>query len=234
MALIEAKNLGKSYGALRAVHDVSFAVDRGEVIGFLGPNGAGKSTTMKLLTGYLRADAGTASVAGHDVAEQPIEAKRHLGYSPEGAPAYGEMTVREFLRFAADLRGLDAPAERVRATLDLCRLTDVAAQNIDTLSKGYRMRVGFAQAVIHDPAALILDEPTDGLDPNQKHEVRRILKDMASRKAVIVSTHILEEVGELCTRVIVIAKGELRCDEPRDRFLARGSDLNQVIRTLTA
>jgi ABC-2 type transport system ATP-binding protein len=234
MALIEAKNLGKSYGALRAVHDVSFAVDRGEVIGFLGPNGAGKSTTMKLLTGYLRADAGTASVAGYDIAEQPIEAKRHLGYSPEGAPAYGEMTVREFLRFAADLRGLDAPAERVRATLDLCRLTDVAGQNIDTLSKGYRMRVGFAQAVIHDPAALILDEPTDGLDPNQKHEVRRILKDMASRKAVIVSTHILEEVGELCTRVIVIAKGELRCDEPRDRFLARGSDLNQVFRTLTA
>jgi ABC-2 type transport system ATP-binding protein len=234
MALIEAKNLGKSYGALRAVHDVSFAVDRGEVIGFLGPNGAGKSTTMKLLAGYLRADAGTASVAGYDIAEQPIEAKRHLGYSPEGAPAYGEMTVREFLRFAADLRGLDAPAERVRATLDLCRLTDVAAQNIDTLSKGYRMRVGFAQAVIHDPAALILDEPTDGLDPNQKHEVRRILKDMASRKAVIVSTHILEEVGELCTRVIVIAKGELRCDEPRDRFLARGADLNQVFRTLTA
>jgi ABC-2 type transport system ATP-binding protein len=234
MALIEAKNLGKSYGALRAVHDVSFAVDRGEVIGFLGPNGAGKSTTMKLLTGYLRADAGTASVAGYDIAEQPIEAKRHLGYSPEGAPAYGEMTVREFLRFAADLRGLDAPAERVRATLDLCRLADVAGQNIDTLSKGYRMRVGFAQAVIHDPAALILDEPTDGLDPNQKHEVRRILKDMASRKAVIVSTHILEEVGELCTRVIVIAKGELRCDEPRDRFLARGSDLNQVFRTLTA
>jgi len=234
MALIEAKHLRKSYGALRAVHDVSFAVERGEVVGFLGPNGAGKSTTMKLLTGYLHADAGTASIAGHDVAAQPTEAKRHLGYSPEGAPAYGEMTVREFLRFAADLRGLDAPAERVRATLDLCRLTDVAAQNIDTLSKGYRMRVGFAQAVIHDPAALILDEPTDGLDPNQKHEVRRILKDMASRKAVIVSTHILEEVGELCSRVIVIAKGELRCDEPRDRFLARGSDLNQVFRTLTA
>ena len=234
MALIEAKNLRKSYGALRAVHDVSFAVERGEVIGFLGPNGAGKSTTMKLLTGYLHADAGTATIAGHDVAAHPTEAKRHLGYSPEGAPAYGEMTVREFLRFAADLRGLDAPAERVRATLDLCRLTDVAAQNIDTLSKGYRMRVGFAQAVIHDPAALILDEPTDGLDPNQKHEVRRILKDMASRKAVIVSTHILEEVGELCTRVIVIAKGELRCDEPRDRFLARGTDLNQVFRTLTA
>ena len=234
MALIEARNLRKTYGALRAVHDVSFAVERGEVVAFLGPNGAGKTTTMKLLGGYLRADGGGASIAGHDVAAAPIEAKRHLGYSPEGAPAYGEMTVREFLRFAADLRGLAEPAERVRATLELCRLTDVAAQNIDTLSKGYRMRVGFAQAVIHDPAALILDEPTDGLDPNQKHEVRRILKEMASRKAVVVSTHLLEEVGELCTRVIVIAKGELRCDEPRDRFLARGSDLNQVFRTLTA
>jgi len=234
MALIEARNLRKTYGALRAVHDVSFAVERGEVVAFLGPNGAGKTTTMKLLAGYLRADAGAASIAGHDVAAAPIEAKRHLGYSPEGAPAYGEMTVREFLRFAADLRGLAEPAERVRATLELCRLTDVAAQNIDTLSKGYRMRVGFAQAVIHDPAALILDEPTDGLDPNQKHEVRRILKEMASRKAVIVSTHLLEEVGELCTRVIVIAKGELRCDEPRDRFLARGPDLNQVFRALTA
>ena len=233
MALIEARNLRKTYGALRAVHDVSFAVERGEVVAFLGPNGAGKTTTMKLLSGYLRADAGTASIAGHDVAAAPIEAKRHLGYSPEGAPAYGEMTVREFLRFAADLRGLAEPAERVRATLELCRLTDVAAQNIDTLSKGYRMRVGFAQAVIHNPAA-ILDEPTDGLDPNQKHEVRRILKEMASRKAVIVSTHLLEEVGELCTRVIVIAKGELRCDEPRDRFLARGADLNQVFRSLTA
>ena len=134
MALIEARNLRKTYGALRAVHDVSFAVERGEVIAFLGPNGAGKTTTMKLLSGYLRADAGTASIAGHDVAAAPIEAKRHLGYSPEGAPAYGEMTVREFLRFAADLRGLAEPAERVRATLDLCRLTDVAAQNIDTLS----------------------------------------------------------------------------------------------------
>ena len=234
MALIEAKNLSKSYGAIRAVNNVSFSVDRGEVIGFLGPNGAGKSTTMKLLTGHLRAESGTAIVAGFDVSDQPVDAKRHLGYSPEGAPAYGEMTVREFLRFAADLRGLDDPAERVRATLELCRLNEVAAQNIDTLSKGYRMRVGFAQAVIHDPAVLILDEPTDGLDPNQKFEVRRILKDMAARKAVIVSTHILEEVGELCTRVIVIAQGEICCDESRERFLQRGEDLNQVFRKLTA
>jgi ABC-2 type transport system ATP-binding protein len=218
MPLIEAKNLSKSYGAIRAVRAVSFAVDRGEVVGFLGPNGAGKSTTMKMLTGHLRADEGAAVIAGFDVADQAVQAKQHLGYSPEGAPAYGEMTVREFLRFAADL----------------CRLGEVAAQTIDTLSKGYRMRVGFAQAVIHDPEVLILDEPTDGLDPNQKFEVRRILKEMAARKAVIVSTHILEEVGELCTRVIVIAKGEVRCDESRDKFLARGSDLNAVFRQLTA
>jgi len=234
MPLIEAKHLSKSYGAIRAVRDVSFAVDRGEVVGFLGPNGAGKSTTMKMLTGHLRADEGAAVIAGFDVAEQAVRAKQHLGYSPEGAPAYGEMTVREFLRFAADLRGLADPAESVRQTLGLCRLEEVAAQNIDTLSKGYRMRVGFAQAVIHDPEVLILDEPTDGLDPNQKFEVRRILKDMAARKAVIVSTHILEEVGELCTRVIVIAKGEVRCDEPKERFLQRGDDLNQVFRKLTA
>ncbi len=234
MPLIEAQNLSKSFGAIRAVHAVSFAVDRGEVVGFLGPNGAGKSTTMKMLTGHLRADEGAAVIAGFDVADQAVQAKQHLGYSPEGAPAYGEMTVREFLRFAADLRGLADPAESVRKTLELCRLNEVAAQTIDTLSKGYRMRVGFAQAVIHDPEVLILDEPTDGLDPNQKFEVRRILKEMAARKAVIVSTHILEEVSELCTRVIVIAKGEVRCDESRDKFLARGSDLNAVFRQLTA
>jgi len=234
MPLIEAKNLSKSYGAIRAVHAVSFTVDRGEVVGFLGPNGAGKSTTMKMLTGHLRADEGVAVIAGFDVADQAVQAKQHLGYSPEGAPAYGEMTVREFLRFAADLRGLPDAAESVRKTLELCRLNEVAAQTIDTLSKGYRMRVGFAQAVIHDPEVLILDEPTDGLDPNQKFEVRRILKEMAARKAVIVSTHILEEVGELCTRVIVIAKGEVRCDESRDKFLARGTDLNAVFRQLTA
>jgi len=234
MPLIEAQNLSKSYGAIRAVHAVSFAVDRGEVVGFLGPNGAGKSTTMKLLTGHLRPDEGAAVIAGFDVADQAVQAKQHLGYSPEGAPAYGEMTVREFLRFAADLRALPNPAESVRKTLELCRLNEVAAQTIDTLSKGYRMRVGFAQAVIHDPEVLILDEPTDGLDPNQKFEVRRILKEMAARKAVIVSTHILEEVGELCSRVVVIAKGEVRCDESRDKFLARGPDLNAVFRQLTA
>ena len=236
MALIEARNLSKSYGAIRAVAGVSLSVDRGEVVGFLGPNGAGKSTTMKLLAGYLRPDGGTARIAGHDVADEPVEAKRRLGYSPEGAPAYGEMTVREFLRFAADLRGLDAPAERVRETLATCRLADVAGQGVDTLSKGYRMRVGFAQAILHDPEALILDEPTDGLDPNQKHEVRRILAGMAARKAVIVSTHLLEEVEALCTRVILIARGKVRCDESPASLLARfpGKRMDEIFRHLTA
>lgn len=234
MTLIEVKNLKKSYGSIHAVRGISFSVERGEVVGFLGPNGAGKSTTMKLIAGHLRADHGAAIVAGFDISAHPIEAKTHLGYSPEGAPAYGEMTVREFLRFAADLRNLPNPSERVKKTLELCRLNEVAHQTVDTLSKGYRMRLGFAQAVIHDPAVLILDEPTDGLDPNQKFEVRRILKEMASRKAVIVSTHILEEIDELCTRVIVIAHGEVRCDESKEKFLQRGTDLNEVFRKLTA
>jgi ABC-2 type transport system ATP-binding protein len=234
MTLIEVKNLKKSYGSIHAVRGISFSVDRGEVVGFLGPNGAGKSTTMKLIAGHLRADHGAAIVAGFDISAHPIEAKTHLGYSPEGAPAYGEMTVREFLRFAADLRNLPNPSERVKKTLELCRLNEVAHQTVDTLSKGYRMRLGFAQAVIHDPEVLILDEPTDGLDPNQKFEVRRILKEMASRKAVIVSTHILEEIDELCTRVIVIAHGEVRCDESKEKFLQRGTDLNEVFRKLTA
>ncbi len=234
MTLIEVKNLKKSYGSIHAVRGISFSVERGEVVGFLGPNGAGKSTTMKLIAGHLRADHGAAIVAGFDISAHPIEAKTHLGYSPEGAPAYGEMTVREFLRFAADLRNLPNPPERVKKTLELCRLNEVAHQTVDTLSKGYRMRLGFAQAVIHDPEVLILDEPTDGLDPNQKFEVRRILKEMASRKAVIVSTHILEEIDELCTRVIVIAHGEVRCDESKEKFLQRGTDLNEVFRKLTA
>ena len=234
MALIEVKNLKKSYGPIHAVRGISFSVERGEVVGFLGPNGAGKSTTMKLIAGHLRTDHGEANVAGFNISTHPIEAKTHLGYSPEGAPAYGEMTVREFLRFAADLRNLTNPSEKVKNTLTLCRLNEVAHQTVDTLSKGYRMRLGFAQAVIHDPAVLILDEPTDGLDPNQKFEVRKILKEMASRKAVIVSTHILEEIDELCTRVIVIAQGEVRCDEPKEKFLQRGADLNEVFRKLTA
>ena len=236
MALIEALNLTKRYGPIVAADGVSFSVDRGEVVGFLGPNGAGKSTTMRLLAGHLRPDEGSARIAGIDVGLDPVGAKARLGYSPEGAPAYGEMTVREFLRFAADLRGLGEAAARVRETLALCRLDDVAHQAVDTLSKGYRMRVGFAQAVLHDPEALILDEPTDGLDPNQKHEVRRILAGMAARKAVIVSTHLLEEVEALCTRVILIARGKVRCDESPASLLARhpGKRLDEIFRHLTA
>jgi ABC-2 type transport system ATP-binding protein len=236
MALIEALNLTKRYGSIVAADNVSFTVDRGEVVGFLGPNGAGKSTTMRLLAGHLRPDSGMAKIAGIDVSTDPVGAKAQLGYSPEGAPAYGEMTVREFLSFAADLRGLAQGNQRVQETLDLCRLDDVAHQAIDTLSKGYRMRVGFAQAVLHDPEVLILDEPTDGLDPNQKHEVRRILTSMAARKAVIVSTHLLEEVEALCTRVILIARGRVCCDESPAQLLARhpGKRLDEIFRLLTA
>lgn len=236
MALIEALNLTKRYGSIVAADNVSFTVDRGEVVGFLGPNGAGKSTTMRLLAGHLRPDAGVAKIAGIDVSTDPVGAKAQLGYSPEGAPAYGEMTVREFLSFAADLRGLAQSHARVQETLALCRLDDVAHQAIDTLSKGYRMRVGFAQAVLHDPEVLILDEPTDGLDPNQKHEVRRILTSMAARKAVIVSTHLLEEVEALCTRVILIARGRVCCDESPTQLLARhpGKRLDEIFRLLTA
>jgi ABC-2 type transport system ATP-binding protein len=235
MALIEAKNLSKSFGTIRAVSNISLSVERGEVIGFLGPNGAGKSTTMKLLAGYLQPDQGSARIAGFDVSESPVEAKSRLGYSPEGAPAYGEMTVKEFLDFAATLRGLKDATTRVEETLTLCRLSEVAGQSVDTLSKGYRMRVGFAQAIIHDPEVLILDEPTDGLDPNQKHEVRRILSGMAERKAVIVSTHLLEEVEALCTRVILISRGEIRCDETPKSLLARfpGKRMDEIFRHLT-
>jgi ABC-2 type transport system ATP-binding protein len=235
MPLIEAHHLSKSYGALRAVRDVSFSVDRGEVVGFLGPNGAGKSTTMKMLTGHLRADAGSAHIAGFDVADEAVRAKQHLGYSPEGAPAYGEMTVREFLRFAADLRGLADPAESVRRTLALCRLEEVAAQGIDTLSKGYRMRVGFAQAVLHDPEVLILDEPTDGLDPNQKHEVRGLIKRLGENKVVIFSTHILEEVEAACSRVIIIDRGRIVASGTPAELKARSPEgkLDEVFRAIT-
>jgi ABC-2 type transport system ATP-binding protein len=235
MPLIEAKNLSKSYGAIRAVRSVSFAVDRGEVVGFLGPNGAGKSTTMKMLTGHLRADEGAAVIAGFDVADQAVQAKQHLGYSPEGAPAYGEMTVREFLRFAADLRGLANPAESVRQTLELCRLNEVAAQTIDTLSKGYRMRVGFAQAVIHDPEVLILDEPTDGLDPNQKHEVRQLIKRLGETKAILFSTHILEEVEAACTRAVIVDRGRIVEDGTPAELIAKSGtgSLTDLFRKVT-
>ena len=192
--MIEVKGLVKTYGNKRAVDGITFTVKRGEILGFLGPNGAGKSTTMKMITGFIRPDAGTATVGGIDVAVDPVGVKRQLGYLPESAPAYPEMTVEEFLRFIAEIRGFRDTSEkraRVEHVLGLTHLASVRAQTIETLSKGYKQRVGFAQALIHNPPALVLDEPTDGLDPNQKNEVRTLIRSMAAEKAVILSTHIL-------------------------------------------
>ncbi len=221
--MIETSQLTKRYGDFTAVDAIDFRVEPGKILGFLGPNGAGKSTTMKMLAGFLAPTSGTARVCGHDVAEQPIAAKRALGYLPEGAPSYGEMTVREFLAFIADVRGL-AGAERAKRSDDVIgrlHLEPVLAQSIDTLSKGFKRRVGLAQAILHDPQVLILDEPTDGLDPNQKHEVRTLINGMARDKTVIVSTHLLEEVHAVCQRAIIIAHGRILVDATPAELEAR-------------
>jgi ABC-2 type transport system ATP-binding protein len=217
--MIEISHLTKRYGPLTAVDDISFNVAAGEVLGFLGPNGAGKSTTMKVITGFLAPTSGTVRVCGHDIETDSLAARRTLGYLPEGAPSYGEMTVRSFLEFIADIRGLSG--ERRRGRLDdvigRLGLGPVLPQVIDTLSKGFRRRVGLAQAILHDPKVLILDEPTDGLDPNQKHEVRALINDLAQDKIIVISTHILEEVDAVCTRAIIISGGRLLADEtPRE------------------
>jgi ABC-2 type transport system ATP-binding protein len=236
--MIEVKGLVKTYGKKRAVDGITFTVKRGEILGFLGPNGAGKSTTMKMITGFIRPDAGTATVGGIDVAVDPVGVKRQLGYLPESAPAYPEMTVEEFLRFIAEIRGFRDNGEkraRVEHVLGLTHLASVRTQTIETLSKGYKQRVGFAQALIHNPPALVLDEPTDGLDPNQKNEVRTLIRSMAAEKAVILSTHILEEVEAICTRVIIIASGRIVADETPSALRARqpGARLDEIFRALT-
>ena len=236
--MIEVKGLVKNYGSTRAVDGVSFTVRRGEILGFLGPNGAGKSTTMKLITGYLRPDAGTAVVNGHDVTRDSLAVRRNLGYLAESAPAYPEMTVGEFLDFIAAMRGYRTPtakAERIGHVVGLCHLQAVLGQTIETLSKGYKQRVGFAQALLHDPPVLVLDEPTDGLDPNQKNEVRAIIRQLAAAKAVILSTHILEEVDAICNRVIIISRGRVVVDETPEALHARqpGARLDEIFRTLT-
>src|SRR5580692_10814895 len=207
--MIKVENLTKLFGAKRAVDGVSFSVERGEVLGFLGPNGAGKSTTMRMLTGFQPPTSGTVTVGGYDMAEQPIPAKKLLGYLPESAPAYTDMTVYGFLNFAAEIRGLrgDARKSAINRVVDLCFLDSVLHQNVDTLSKGYRHRTCFTQSIIHDPDILVLDEPTDGLDPNQKHEIRQLIRKMGEKKAIIFSTHILEEVDAACTRAIIIDRG---------------------------
>ena len=212
--MIEIRNLSKHFGPLTAVDDISFSVAKGEVLGFLGPNGAGKSTTMKMVTGFLTPSSGTAVVCGHDILAAPIEVKKRVGYLPEGAPLYGDMTPASFLRFIAAVRAIP-PGERVARIEQVVRkvhLSNVMHQRIDTLSKGYKRRVGIAQAILHDPEVLILDEPTDGLDPNQKHEVRALIREMSKDKCIVLSTHILEEVPAVCTRAIIIDDGVLVFD----------------------
>src|SRR5437762_8349858 len=209
--MIKVHNLAKVFGAKRAVDGISFSVERGEVLGFLGPNGAGKSTTMRMITGFIPPTEGTVSVGGFDIIENPIRAKRLIGYLPENAPAYTDMTVWGFLSFAAEIRGLqgDARKKAVARAVEMCFLESVLHQSIDTLSKGYRHRTCFAQSIIHDPDVLVLDEPTDGLDPNQKHEVRGLIRRMGATKAIIFSTHILEEVDAVCSRAIIIDRGKI-------------------------
>lgn len=235
--MLKVENLKKSFGDFQAVKGISFAVGKGEVLGFLGPNGAGKSTTMRMITGFIPPTSGTAVIDGHDIIQDPVGAKGALGYLPEAAPSYRLMTVTDFLTFIAKVRGFEGRAakEKVDAVLQKARLTNVARQTIDTLSKGYRQRTCFAQAILHDPKVLIMDEPTDGLDPNQKFVVREMIKEMSAEKAIIISTHILEEVDAVCSRAIVIAGGEIKADGTPEKL--RGMDpsgkLDVVFRTLT-
>lgn len=212
--MIEINNLTKNFDQFTAIDDLSFTVKEGEVLGFLGPNGAGKSTTMKLITGFLSPSHGSVSIDGFDIRSSPIEAKSLMGYLPEGAPSYGDMTTLEFLKFVAQIRGYrgEEILMRVKRVLDEVELNSVSQQTIETLSKGFKRRVGLAQAIMHDPKVLILDEPTDGLDPNQKHHVRELIKNLARDKIVIISTHILEEVTAVCSRAIIIAQGRIVAD----------------------
>ena len=230
--MIKIENLVKTFGAKRAVDGISFTVERGEVLGFLGPNGAGKSTTMRMITGFMPPTSGKVSIGGHDVAESPLEAKRLIGYLPENAASYPDMTVHGFLNFTAELRGLEGGARKkaVGRVVDLCFLDSVLRQSIDTLSKGYKHRTCLAQALIHDPQVLVMDEPTDGLDPNQKHEVRNLIREIGKEKAIIFSTHILEEVDAACTRAIIIDRGRIVASGTPDEL---GRPLDEVFRRLT-
>ena len=234
--MVEIQHLCKQFGPFVAVDDISFQVGRGEVLGFLGPNGAGKSTTMKMITGFLAPTSGVIKVSGFDVGEQSLEIKRRIGYLPEGAPAYGDMTPLSFLDFAADIRGFRGTEkkQRVSAAIERVNLQEVVHQPIETLSKGFKRRGGLGQAILHDPPVLVLDEPTDGLDPNQKHEVRSLIRDMAQEKVIILSTHILEEVDAVCTRAIIIAHGKLIADGKPVELEAKSPYHQSVILTLQA
>jgi len=228
--MIAAEGLTKTFGSRTAVDGISFRVEPGEVLGFLGPNGAGKTTTMRMLAGFIAPTAGHASICGHSIEDEPVAAKKKLGYLPEGAPSYGEMTPLDFLRFIGEVRGLkDADFRRRLAdVVERLQLADVLHQPIETLSKGFRRRVGLGQAILHDPPVLILDEPTDGLDPNQKHEVRQLIRTMAPGKVIVISTHILEEVDAVCSRAVIIANGSIVADEVPAALLRRSRYHNAV------
>lgn len=234
--MIDVQQLRRSFGPVVAVDGISFKADKGDVLGFLGPNGAGKSTAMKMLACFLTPDAGTAKLCGHDILKDPVGVRQCLGYLAENAPAYNEMTVAGFLKFVCDARQIKGIKRR--AALDkivpMCSIESVYHQTIETLSKGYRRRVGLAQTLIHDPQVLILDEPTDGLDPNQKHEVRLLINEMAADKCIIISTHILEEVEQVCNRTVIIAKGKILVDStPKALTDEHGCSLNEVFRKIT-
>ena len=230
-AMIELDRLTKRFGALVAVDDVSMTVARGEVLGFLGPNGAGKSTTMKIVAGFLEPTSGSATVCGHNVMAEPVAVKRRIGYLPEGAPTYGDMTPASYLGFISEIRGFNGAEKqkRVATAVEKLGLERVLRQPIETLSKGYKRRVGFAQAILHDPEVLIMDEPTDGLDPNQKRLVRDLIRDMVAEKAIVISTHILEEVDAVCNRVVMIAGGRLLADGTPASMRARARDHNALL-----
>ena len=235
--MLTVSNLRKDFGSFQAVKGVSFSVEKGEVLGFLGPNGAGKSTTMRMITGFIPPTAGTATICGHDIATDPVAAKRCMGYLPENAPSYHTMTVTDFLTFIAKVRGYMGKElrDKVENAIVKSRLESVRNQTIETLSKGYRQRTCFAQAILHDPQVLIMDEPTDGLDPNQKFVVRQMIKEMAADKAIIISTHILEEVDAVCTRAIIISDGRVVANGTPDELRAKDPQgrLDVVFRNLT-
>jgi ABC-2 type transport system ATP-binding protein len=236
--MIKTQNLIKNFDGIQAVDDLTFSAEPGEVLGFLGPNGAGKSTTMRMLAGFITPTSGTASICGHDVVQEPLAAKTALGYLPEGAPLYAEMTVSAFLNFIADLRGLTGAHRKARLDYVIGRLQldGVIAQTVETLSKGFKRRVGLAQAIVHDPKVLILDEPTDGLDPLQKNEVRTLIGEIAKDKTIVISTHILEEVDAVCTRAVIIARGKLVADDTPSGLKARAPSgrLEDVFRAVAA
>ena len=226
--LVRVHGLHKSYGAIRAVDGISFDVRRGDVLAFLGPNGAGKTTAMKMITGFLEPDAGHVELCGVDVHGAPIQARRHLGYLPENAPAYGEMNAREFLEFVAEARGVDGPTEAIERVVGMTGLEKVLRQPIETLSKGYKRRVGLAQALIHDPSVLILDEPTDGLDPNQKAMVQDLLASLSSDRCIVLSTHILDEAERIANRAVILSQGRILVDSTPAELMGRASERNRI------